>query len=84
MLIGAKRLTLTDNAFTSRQMYPTMSAANHIFAGFVHWRVFPPDHATMAFDEAVNNPAPQRKKYQFDQYHLTPVLKRRLRNQDRT
>lgn len=73
MLIGAKALTVADNAFAPRQMYATMGAAHHILAGCILWRVIPLDSATIAFDEAVNNPGGQSKKYQFDQHHSAPV-----------
>lgn len=70
MLIGTKVVTVTDDAFAPRQMNSTMSAAHHILGGFVFWCVFPPDTEAIAFDEAVNNPGGQSKKYQFDQHHL--------------
>jgi hypothetical protein len=66
VLIGAKVLIATDNAFAPRQMHSAMSAAHHILAGFVFWRVFPLSRAAIAFDKAVNNPGGQSKKYQFD------------------
>ena len=73
MLIGAKVLTVTNDAFAPRQVHSTMGAAHHILAGFVFWRVFPLDPAAIALEEAVNNPDAQSKKYQFDQHHPTPV-----------
>ena len=73
MLIGAKGFTVTDDAFAPRQMHSTMGAAHHVLAGFVFWHVLLLDPASIAFDEAVNNPGGQSKKYQFDQYHPAPV-----------
>ncbi len=74
MLIGAKGFTVTDDAFAPRQMHSTMGAAHHILAGSVFWRAFfPLDPAAIAFEETVNNPGTQSKKYQFDQHHPAPV-----------
>ncbi len=73
MLIGAKILTVADDAFAPRQMHSTMGATHHVLADCVFWRIFTLDPAAIAFDEAVNNPGGQSKKYQFDQHHLAPV-----------
>ena len=73
MLIGTKGFTVADDAFAPRQMHPTMGAAHHVLACFVFWSVFPLSHSAIAFDEAVNNPGGQSKKYQFDQHHPAPV-----------
>ncbi|OIP16814.1 MAG: hypothetical protein AUK53_03060 [Betaproteobacteria bacterium CG2_30_59_46] len=66
MLIGAKEFATADNGFAPRQMHAAMGAAHHVLAGFVFWRVLPPDRAAIASDEAKNNPCSQSKKYQFD------------------
>jgi hypothetical protein len=73
MLISAKVLTVTDDAFAPRQMHSAMGAAHHILASFMFWHIFPFDRSAIAFDEAVNNPGGQSKKYQFDQHHPAPV-----------
>jgi hypothetical protein len=73
MLIGAKGFTVTDDAFAPRQMHSTMGTAHHILAGFGFWLVFLLDPAAIAFDEAINNPGTQSKKYQFDQHHSASV-----------
>ncbi|GEM_PF-7023895 len=73
MLIGAKRLTVADDAFTPRQMDSAMGAAHHVLASSGLWRVLLPDPAAIAFDQPVNNPRTQSKKYQLDQHHSTPV-----------
>jgi hypothetical protein len=73
MLIGAKGFTVADDAFAPRQMHSAMGTAHHILAGFMFWRVLLLDSAAIAFDEAVNNPGGQSKKYQFDQHHPAPV-----------
>ncbi len=73
MLIGAKILTVTDDAFALRQMHSTLDATHHILADFIFLRGFPLDRVARVFDEPVNNPGAQNKKYQFDQHHPTPV-----------
>ncbi|GAO37756.1 hypothetical protein SCT_3192 [Sulfuricella sp. T08] len=73
MLIGAKRYTVTDDAFAPRQMHSAMGATHHVLAGFEFWSVLLLDPAAIAFDEAVNNPRTQSKKYQLDQHHSASV-----------
>ena len=73
MLFGAKALASADDAFAPRQMHSAMGATHHVLAGSVCRRFFPLDLAAMAFDEVVNNPDAQSKKYQLDQHHSAPV-----------
>lgn len=72
MLIGAKKLTMADDAFTSRQVYAAMDAAHHILARLVRWRFIPLGVAAATFQDAVSDPESQSEKYQLNQTSPAP------------
>ncbi len=68
MLIGAKKLTMADDAFTARQMHAAMDAAHHVFACRAIDLPVALDAVAISRDKAVNKPDAKSKKYQFDQH----------------
>lgn len=75
MLIGAKKLTMANDAFAPRLIYAALDAAHHIFARQILRLVILLDVARTAFEKTINNPEPKSKKYQLIQTSPAPSVK---------